>query len=559
MPLINTDFLASHVNTEVTSNQSVEVTQAVSEANKEAVLNMIDNLTAGDTILGKVLSQSGKNLSILTNNGVTINAKNSAQIVFEKGSNILFEVQKRSGNDLSIRPLYQNTSIQKTAEVALRQAGLPINERSLEMTGRNMEYGNPIDRQSLIESYKDVALYPNESVKSIIDLQKMDIPVTNDSLNQYKAYMSMENSVVAAFDTITGDLLTDMADKLKSMDPASLNGAIPGDVLNDLSKIAESLSGGGNPANVFFGEEEIASLINDAHEAGITLPSFEDNAEISRMNPAEAFKLLLNDISDPKAYISEEIKPADTGERPNDIFNLNQQNDRSLNPQVTNQTQAADLNPFASVAELMSKDSVKDAFKKVLGSQWSVESEKLSDKTEIRNLYDRLYNQTKNILDILNSNPEKNPAKDSINNLRQNLEFMNDLNNYVPYVQIPFHTENGYNNSELYVYTNKKNLAAKDGEVSAFIHLDMEHLGPTDVYVKMSDLHVSTNFTVKDEDTLIFLEHHLDFLEKRLEKKGYSFEANVSADKDKVSPIEQVLSANEQHLYLQDTSFDARV
>ncbi len=559
MPLINTDFLASHVNTEVTSNQSVEVTQAVSEANKEAVLNMIDNLTAGDTILGKVLSQSGKNLSILTNNGVTINAKNSAQIVFEKGSNILFEVQKRSGNDLAIRPLYQNTSIQKTAEVALRQAGLPINERSLEMTGRNMEYGNPIDRQSLIESYKDVALYPNESVKSIIDLQKMGITVTNDSLNQYKAYVSMENSVAAAFDTITDDLLSGMTDRLKSLDPASLNGTFPADILGELSDITESLSAGGNPANVFLGEEELASLISDAHEAGIALPSFEGNAEIAHMNPAEAFKLLLNDLSDPKAYISEELRPADTADRPVDLLNAGQSDARSLNIQTAEPAQAAAFDPFASVTDLMSKESVKDAFKKVLGSQWSVESEKLSDKTEIKNLYDRLYDQTKNILDILNSNSDKNPAKDSINNLRQNLEFMNDLNNYVPYVQIPFHTENGYNNSELYVYTNKKNLAAKDGEVSAFIHLDMDHLGPTDVYVKMSDLHVSTNFTVKDEDTLIFLEHHLDFLEKRLEKKGYSFKAELSADKDKVSPIEQVLSANEQHLYLQDTSFDARV
>ena len=127
------------------------------------------------------------------------------------------------------------------------------------------------------------------------------------------------------------------------------------------------------------------------------------------------------------------------------------------------------------------------------------------------------------------------------------------------YIQIPFHNDENSANSELYVFKNKKNLAASDGELSAFIHLDMANLGPTDVLVKMRDMHITTNFTMKDEDTLIFIEHHLDYLDKRLNEKGYSFEASVSTKKDEVSPIMRMLEDNERHLLFSDTSFDARV
>ena len=38
---------------------------------------------------------------------------------------------------------------------------------------------------------------------------------------------------------------------------------------------------------------------------------------------------------------------------------------------------------------------------------------------------------------------------------------------------------------QLYVYTNKKSMSNPDKELSAFLHLDLEHLGGTDVSIKM--------------------------------------------------------------------------
>ena len=70
---------------------------------------------------------------------------------------------------------------------------------------------------------------------------------------------------------------------------------------------------------------------------------------------------------------------------------------------------------------------------------------------------------------------------------------------------------------ELFVYTNKKNLARKDGQVSALLHLDMEHLGPLDVYVALKDTKVSTKFYVQNDAILDYLEANMDVLTERLQ------------------------------------------
>ena len=113
--------------------------------------------------------------------------------------------------------------------------------------------------------------------------------------------------------------------------------------------------------------------------------------------------------------------------------------------------------------------------------------------------------------------------------------------------------------SDLYVYTNKKNLQDKDGELTAFLHLDLEHLGSTDVSIQMKGKQVHTDFFLADDKSydLIFL--HMDELEERLRNKGYSCTIQVQNKEKKVKFVEDFLkkdqpSTGRLHRY----SFDVR-
>ena len=58
--------------------------------------------------------------------------------------------------------------------------------------------------------------------------------------------------------------------------------------------------------------------------------------------------------------------------------------------------------------------------------------------------------------------------------------------------------------------------------MSALLHLDMEHLGPVDVYVKLAGKNVTTKFCLEDSETLDFVYDHIDRLNARLEALGYT-------------------------------------
>ncbi len=124
-------------------------------------------------------------------------------------------------------------------------------------------------------------------------------------------------------------------------------------------------------------------------------------------------------------------------------------------------------------------------------------------------------------------------------NLRENIDFLNQINELYSYVQIPLRNAGKMANSELYVFSRKSKQFKPGEELTAFLHLDMEHLGPTDVYVRLKDEKLSTKFTLADESCLDLIETNMHYLTKRLEDKGYSIHTECTV-KEKEEPFEAI-------------------
>ena len=147
--------------------------------------------------------------------------------------------------------------------------------------------------------------------------------------------------------------------------------------------------------------------------------------------------------------------------------------------------------------------------------------------------------------------------------MSQNIDFLQQLNQAYTYVQLPLRLQQGDAHGDLYVYTNKRNLAAKDGQISALLHLDMEHLGPVDVYVAMQSERVSTRFYVQDDEMLDFLEQHMDLLNERLQKRGYNCSFSMQIRDEKAKPesgLHGLLAGddNQQTRSIAQYAFDVR-
>lgn len=126
-------------------------------------------------------------------------------------------------------------------------------------------------------------------------------------------------------------------------------------------------------------------------------------------------------------------------------------------------------------------------------------------------------------------------------------------------MQIPLKMSGQTASGELYVYTNKKALAEGDRELTAFLHLDMDNLGPTDISVKLLNREVSTNFYLENDAAYDLIRAHLPILEERLRAKGYNCKVSVVNENRHVNFVEDFLkkdqpSAGQLHRY----SFDMR-
>ena len=93
----------------------------------------------------------------------------------------------------------------------------------------------------------------------------------------------------------------------------------------------------------------------------------------------------------------------------------------------------------------------------------------------------------------------------------------------------------------------------------AFLHLDLDHLGATDVSVKMLHKKVDTKFYMDTDEAFELVKAHMPELEERLRRKGFDAKIYVENEGKKVNFLDDFLKKDapptgQLHRY----SFDVR-
>ncbi len=203
-------------------------------------------------------------------------------------------------------------------------------------------------------------------------------------------------------------------------------------------------------------------------------------------------------------------------------------------------------NDREALSRLFSGKAYHALLKDVMEQQWTVRPEELKSEHKVEELYQRLDRQMAQIEQLARqTGMNTGHLSQSAAQVRDNIEFMNQINQAYTYVQIPLKLANQNAHSELYVYTNKRNLKKGEGELSAFLHLDLEHLGSTDVSIKMLDKKVSTKFYLADDGAYDLIAEHLPELEERLKKLGYNCNISIENREEKIDFVEDFLQKSQ--------------
>ncbi|SHI82858.1 flagellar hook-length control protein FliK [Pseudobutyrivibrio xylanivorans] len=201
--------------------------------------------------------------------------------------------------------------------------------------------------------------------------------------------------------------------------------------------------------------------------------------------------------------------------------------------------------PKETLNDIIKAPLYKGLLKNLIADSFTMEPKDVTKAGQLSKLYERVLKQT-DALEKLISNFSHRAAetiKNQTTEIRQNINFMNNANEMYNFVQIPLKMYNQNTDSMLYVRQNKKSSYEEGEEITAFLHFDMENLGPTDVFISLKEMKVGCKWNLADESALKLIEDNIDILTERLAAKGFTCTSEMTCGEPKTSFVEDFLGA----------------
>lgn len=579
----------------------------------QKLVSAVSELTQGSVFEGTVTSVRGNKVILSLSTGQTISAHLEEKVPLKVGTPMFFKVKSNSGNILAIKPYMGSGSGGNPILMnALTSAKVPVTERNLEMVKAMMHQQMPISKQSILDMIKYVSANEQTSVQTIVDMTRLGLPVDAELAAQFENYGKGNYELLGKLDSATEQVLdllgseevypdksVELNHKLVDMilKPESVVQTAADDIEQvlfgkQLSGDTEQLSfgkqsaegngvtlewhtGTGESAQTKFSNQTLQQVFTGEQLEHITkllqnTPTLVDNPNLFTIeNGTEIFvDTMLDTAAAEKTVVSGEMAESEAANGEAAAGEEAVVTKQVLNTDLTVekflksiQQAFADRQEFgfAGAQKLFGSEEYKSVLKELLQEQWLLKPEELEGE-QVKETFKKLLRQTGQLEQIVRSTGLEQPQfLQTTADIRGNVEFMNQLNQVYTYVQLPLKLSGQNANGDLYVYTNKKNLKDPDTEVSAFLHLDLEHLGSTDVSVKMLHKHVNTNFYFSDDDSYELVQKYLPVLETKLKQKGYNCTITVTNEEKSVDFVQDFLrkdlpAAGKLHRY----SFDVR-
>lgn len=521
----------------------------------EKLVSSLNEMSKGMIFEGTVSSVRGNQVKLALSNGQQILARLAGKFSFEQGQSVFFQVKNNDGGTIEIKPYtVDGEGANLTLMDALKAAGLSVDGINLSMVNKMMEEHMPIDKTSLNQMYQLVQDNKDINVTTLVELKRLGIEINQVNAAQFENYANDKQAITIAMDSLIDELPNALSAEDLSMYKLVTQAR---DILNIVTE--------GLPEEAFISSEasdmsQYEAIMRDNKSAPVVKKHFniaelfeslnsvsgesQDIHTTQKINDAPAIDTILLQENETKSntigFLLSDKQIEELNEQVRMLLPNLQENNISLYSEDS--SVVGILNDIKSMLEntpanadtlrhLFSGEAFKLMLKEALEQQWMIKPGDLEkNPKKLDGLYDKIEKQITNMEIILKTSGVVNPKAEALaDNIRGNIEFMNQINEAYTYVQVPLKMNEKNASGQLYVYTNKKSMSNPDKELSAFLHLDLEHLGGTDVSIKMLHRKVTTNFYLDSDESYALVKQFLPVLEKRLQDKGYNCELNVNS------------------------------
>lgn len=535
----------------------------------------ISSLKEGAVFKGEILDIEGDKVTIALENRAQLQARLQADVELGIGDLLLFTVKENTASQIMIKPMFDSlySAQTKVLEKALDAAGLSPTEKNFSAVKELMEAGMPVDKGSIVKLLSQSMKFEGTSMQTLVSLNKMNIPVTEANIAQYERYQNYSHQLLGDMEH-TAD---DMASFVKAF-PEGTSGttllSVAEQVIDIFSESPEKQAAiqSDTSSAEYAGRNENMEIIKDSlnadtHESVESMKvsldaKTHENAEVMKaslnMQDSDIGKEIKTDVNAPvetngQSAVSEGSEPLSyqqisdktgltkgdmihlenmlqkagmSGEQMKEILQGAGSSEELLKNLTNNLSRMNGMD--AAIRNILDSVEYKKLFSNMIKEHWSMDPKTMKDSKEIEELYNKILKQGKAFEEaIASKGGEPKEFQQSSQNMRQNMQFMEQLNNQMIYAQMPLKFSGQNVNSELYVYADKRKLMEKKDGISVMLHLDMEHLGMTDIKVTLTGTNVNARFYLNDQKSVDIIADNMEQLEKELIKRGFTLTNEV--------------------------------
>lgn len=498
---------------------------------------LLAQMQPGSTFSGDIIDVRGYAIKILLGDEKTLDATTADSKNLNIGDHITFNVSSNDGKTVMIKPIKINNFNTNVLLKALEAAEVPTNDRNIKVVKTMMQNEMSIDKQSLSEMIKKVDTLEAEEPQDVVMMERHGIPLSKENVQQFAAYRNCEHRIMAQVDTVATQIPEILEEALQS---------------NDSQTVAS------------LGKEIIRLLNDDVDTTAIynKMNTSEDGTvKVIQKENSYIKEQAVENNSEDEAFL-EKLNIKDEGV----VLSVNTYNDSKI--KLTTEQVLGKLNNLDSeeLKEFLVSDEFKDYIKDKVEKNFELNVNRLGDnetevKENVKKLYERLDKKTELLMNLLeNSGNKDNILYQTTSNMRNNMQFMQDLSQMAAYIQLPVKLNESKAHGDLYVFNRKNGKPVNKDSITAFLHLDLEHLGATDVDVLLEGKTLKTQFSLKDITSVKLVEEHLDELKERLTKRGYSVTLNalVMPDSSNENAFMNMLENDKPQISIKRYSFDVR-
>lgn len=539
-----------------------------SQAGKDASVSgnaILSQAQEGQTFTGQVVDINGMQVTIQMEGNQMLQARMAEAMNLNMGDSIAFLVKENTGNVVTIKPLATDMQSMKNQTIfdLLEKNQLSPSDKNYQIAEALLSENMPADRTSMQKILQQAYRYPEVDVQTIVSMNKMNLPVTEETIAGFEQYQTNQHAMMQALSGMTEELTTYMSN------PEGMQEMLP--ILSDTQDIPvldmdvllrTDGQGGKTTADILNPATEHAGLQKEEISGTVSGISAEQIAAY-----AEKFGMAEGEISGITDQLLNMHLSAQTIQTVFDQSDTPMQLANHLQTLVSAAIDHA-VSDTEKLKEFFASDNMKALLETAVKDKFTLNPEKMEQPQELSDLYKHIYEKMDRLMQQMGGqgNPSGQHLSESAKGMQERILFLQNLSNLFPYAQLPVRMEGRDGNADLFVYMNKKRLQEKKEDVSALLHLDMEFLGPTDVHVSLRGTMVHTKFYVEDEESAKLIDAHMNQLEQAVAKNGYSLtnevimrEPTLHPETEKNAVIKEMFGDDDIEKSVKRYSFDVRM